>query len=67
MRHEDEKKEIRIDKIHTWDLLHEVDELVKHIPDWKNFDWDLNVKRVYMQGYKNQFGIGRRPTNKKKK
>ena len=63
----DEEKEVRFERIHTWDLLHEVDELVKHLPNWRPFDWDLNVKRLYMEGYKNQFGVVRIPHNKKKK
>ncbi len=67
MRYENEEKEVRCSRIHTWDLLHEVDQLVKHVPNWKTFDWDVSMKQKYAEGYKNQFGLGRIPTNKKKK
>ena len=66
MRYENEKKEVRFERIHTWDLLHEVDELLNHIPNWKRFNWDASVKLLYIGGYHNQFESKKKTTKKKK-
>jgi len=65
MRHKNEKKEVRFERIHTWDLLHEVDQLVEHVPGWKRFNWDASVKLLYIDGYKNQFESKNRRASKK--
>jgi hypothetical protein len=65
MRHEDEKEKIRSHhkRIHTWDLLEEVDELCKHIPGWEKFEWSVPIQQKYKETYRNK--TGHVPWNKK--
>jgi hypothetical protein len=51
MRYEDEKEKVRYDRIDTWDLLQEVDDLVKHLPHWKKFNFEVDVNLLYKLGY----------------
>lgn len=66
MRYEDEKKEIRVDKIHTWDLLEEVDRLLDHVPNWEPFKWDAVIQQKYCDRYKNKTGFNGLPKKKKR-
>ncbi len=67
MRYENEEKEVRCSRIHTWDLLEEVDKLLRHVPNWEPFRWDPVTQQKYKDSFKNQFGFGQIPNNKKKK
>lgn len=58
------EKEIRYEKIHTWDLLEEVDRLLKHVPEWHPFKWDPITQQKYQCYYKKKFGYT--SINKKK-
>lgn len=59
MRYENEKKEInklfapKSKQISTWDLLHEVDKLMEHVPTWEPFDGDPLKRRKYLPQYYN--------------
>lgn len=67
MRHEDEEKEIRFEKIETWDLLREVDLLVEHIPNWEKFEWDISSKQIFNPRKKTGYGPNLINPRKKKK
>jgi len=54
MRYEDEKKEVRLEKIHTWDLLVEVDKLLEHVSTWKPFNFQNDVKQLKIGRKKNK-------------
>jgi hypothetical protein len=52
MRQEnDEEKKVKYDRLDTWDLLDEVNDLVKHVPNWKKFDFNVDVQLLYKLGY----------------
>ncbi len=63
MRYENEEKEVRFDRIHTWDLLEEVDKLLEHIPEWKKFNWSISIQQQHKLNYRNKPGYI--PWNKK--
>jgi hypothetical protein len=56
MRYENEEKKVRTNRIHTWDLLDEVDKLLAHIPNWEPFKWDPVTQQKYKTMYFKQFG-----------